>query len=340
MSLINRKERESNIELLRIISILMVVLIHMDGAALGLPNGSPDNLNLRAAWQLSVQSALCIGVNCFTLISGYFGIKLRWQSIFSFLFQCVFYAVIIASAACLMKPEKFGIVFWLESWLVLTHTDLWYVPAYFMLMILSPIINGGMKSLTRRQNMVMVSAFVIFNVWAGWLRGGKFNPTGYTSIQLIMVYMIGQLVALYNRPQARISMACGVFYMITTALIFISTLFISNDRAFAYNSPLVLLSSVSFFYIFLGFKLQSRTINYIAKSAFAVYLVHKAPVVWGGFIKPFMTKQWFCLSLAEYSFLMLLISIIIYTTLLVPDYCRRRLGECVWKELKRIIAVP
>lgn len=30
-------ERESNIELLRIVSMLMVVLVHIDGASLGLP---------------------------------------------------------------------------------------------------------------------------------------------------------------------------------------------------------------------------------------------------------------------------------------------------------------
>ncbi|MDE6715465.1 MAG: acyltransferase [Muribaculaceae bacterium] len=330
------KERESNIELLRIVSILMVVLVHMDGAALELPAGNIDDLSIRDAWQLAVQSMVCIGVNCFTLISGYFGIRLRWQSVGSYLFQCVFYAVIIAGAACLMKPDKFGVIYWLESWLVLTHTDLWYVPAYFVLMLLSPIINGGMASLCRRQNVVLVSAFVIFNVWAGWLWGGKFNPTGYTPMQLIMVYMIGRVMAMYRRPSVRESITCGALYIFTSVLIFISAFYLSNDRAFAYNSPLMLLSSVLFFYIFLGIKVQSRTINFIAKSAFAVYLVHKAPVVWGGFIKPFMAKQWLSLSLAEYSALMLIMALLIYVAVIIPDYCQKRLWDAVWNRLKRI----
>ena len=34
--------------------------------------------------------------------------------------------------------------------MVLTHTDLWYVPAYFCLMIISPMLNAGMDALTKR----------------------------------------------------------------------------------------------------------------------------------------------------------------------------------------------
>ena len=75
--------------------MLMVLAVHIDGASLGLPNlrGNISALDSRTACQLIVESLAIVGVNCFTLISGYFGIKLRLKSIVSYLFQCLFYAV-------------------------------------------------------------------------------------------------------------------------------------------------------------------------------------------------------------------------------------------------------
>lgn len=74
------KGRESNLEALRIVSMLMVVLVHIDGASLGLPyiKGEFSALTSRDLWRLIVESFTIIGVNCFTLISGYFGIRLRF----------------------------------------------------------------------------------------------------------------------------------------------------------------------------------------------------------------------------------------------------------------------
>lgn len=74
-------QRLSNMELLRIISMLMVLAVHFDGASLGLPqlSGNVDRMNGRRAWQLATESITIIGVNCFTLLSGYFGIKRQGQ---------------------------------------------------------------------------------------------------------------------------------------------------------------------------------------------------------------------------------------------------------------------
>ena len=79
-------ERESNIELLRIVSMLMVVLVHIDGASLGLPQALTVAATARDVWQLAVEALVIIGVNCFTLISGYFGIRLRVRTALGYLF--------------------------------------------------------------------------------------------------------------------------------------------------------------------------------------------------------------------------------------------------------------
>ena len=87
--------RRSNMELLRIIAMMLVVIVHMCGAALGLPAPKGDIASITSSdwWKLSVESISIIGVNIFVLISGYFGINTRWQTFWRFSLQCLFYSV-------------------------------------------------------------------------------------------------------------------------------------------------------------------------------------------------------------------------------------------------------
>lgn len=316
-------------ELLRIISMLMVLVVHADGAALGLPQHPSLAGGARDLWRLGVEATVIIGVNCFTLISGYFGIRLRVRTLLAYLFQCLFYTVAIATFAWIYNPAKYSSVHWFESWLVLTHTDLWYVPAYFLLMLLSPVINSGMAQLSRRQNLIIIILLVAFSLWGGWMWSGQFNPTGYTIMQLVMIYMIGRLISLYPLPSSRKCLIWIVLYLLSLTGVLFSAFLLPTAKAFAYNSPAVLIMSVSFFYCFLRIRLKSSLVNYLAKSAFAVYLVHKAPVIWGDFLKPFLIKEWQDLSLTEYSALVLVGAIAIYLIVIVPDIIRRKLSDAL-----------
>lgn len=179
--------------------MLMVLAVHVDGASLGLPEPMGDiaSLTARDVWRIVVEAIAIIGVNCFTMISGYFGIRLRRRGVLSFLFQCVFYSVGIYTAVAITFPGQFSWQGWLESWMVLTHTDLWYVPAYFGLMLLSPVLNAGLDALPRRTFAVVLALFIGFNLWCGWWWHGTFNPTGYTLVQLVMVYMIARYIRLH-----------------------------------------------------------------------------------------------------------------------------------------------
>lgn len=327
------KGRESNLEALRIVSMLMVVLVHIDGASLGLPNikGDFSALTSRDLWRLIVESFTIIGVNCFTLISGYFGIRLRFKSVAGFLFQCIFYSVVIASLAPPLLGIEFSRIKWLESWLVLSHTDLWYVPAYFCLMVLSPMLNAGVEMLTRKQFAWVLGIFIVFNIWSGWWWGGAFNPTGYTVIQLILMYLIGRWINSSERNDGKGRIGAVSVYLLSVALIFVSSLWLEPVKAFAYNSPFVILASVSFFILFLTFRFQSRAVNYMARSAFAVYLIHKAPELWGNLIRPQVCNYWNDLSLSMFTLTAIAGTFIIYIIAMIIDPFRRFLQNKIIK---------
>ena len=77
------KERDSNIELLRIICMLFILIHHFIIHSL-----VPDlfvrdgNINAYRVACIIVNGVVYVGVNCFILISGYYGIKFKLRSLF------------------------------------------------------------------------------------------------------------------------------------------------------------------------------------------------------------------------------------------------------------------
>lgn len=320
--------RQSNIELLRIVSMLMIVLVHIDGASLGLPQieGDFSQLSSRSAWQIGVESLTIIGVNCFTLISGYFSIRLRWRSAAAYLLQCAFYSVGIYILLCLTGRATITPSQLLESAMVLTHTDLWYVPAYFMLMLLAPLINAGFDRLSRRHALYLTLALTAYNVWGGWLWHGGFNPTGYTVMQLVMVYCIGRCLALFRstlidhfrRPAI---MWMGIYLLFTAGTSAFACY--NPPMAYAYNQPMVIGAAIAFFLCFASLNIQSNLINTAARSSFAVYLIHKSPAIWGGVMRPTVITLWTTLSLWEFTAAAILLTLAIYLLAMIIDPLRR-----------------
>lgn len=324
------RNRYSNIELLRIVSMMMVLLVHIDGASLRLPfiDGNLSALNDRNIWKLGVESFAIIGVNCFTLISGYFGINISWRKICAYIFQVIFYSVGIATIAYCVNPARYDAVYWAESWLIFTHTDLWYVPAYFMLMLLAPILNFVTDKFPLRSVTRFIVILSSLNLVFGWLLNMSFNPTGYTVWQLVWVYMIGRWIRRFFDMSViggkRLEMVC--VYLVSLAGIFVGSLFLPKFKGFAYNSPMVVLSTVSFFMIFAGLRFRSPVVNKIALSSFSVYLIHKNPFVWATLIKPTVTSLWRSMSLWEFTFAAVVIAILIYGISVMVDPIRRKLS--------------
>lgn len=331
-----RLTRSSNLEALRIVSMLMVLTVHVDGASLGLPGpvGDFSQLTDRGLWRVIVESFAIIGVNCFTLISGYFGIRLRLGGAVRFLGTVMLYSCGVYLVYCCVYPWQFSWTGVADSLRVITRTDLWYVPAYFALMILAPAINGLMERIPSAMLPMVVMAVVCANITAGWGMGMEFNPTGYTPMQLVMMYMIGRWMRMsvfadidYWRraDRIRIMFPALLMYLLTAGGVAYSSLILESSMAFAYNSPLVIAESVAFFIVFVMMSFRSRQVNLLASGAFAVYLIHKSPQVWVGWMKPTVITLWNALSLTQFSIVAIFLVAGIYVSCATIDVIRCRL---------------
>ena len=80
--------RNSNLELLRIVAMLMVTMLHFNACANVDLMSFPDGMLCQYKWAFMIESFCIVAVNCFVLMSGYFGIKLKGRSVLKLYLQC------------------------------------------------------------------------------------------------------------------------------------------------------------------------------------------------------------------------------------------------------------
>ena len=97
-------------------------------------------------------------------------------------------------------------------------------------------------------------------------------------------------------------------------------------KAYAYNSPAVVVASVACFGIFRNMNFTSRIINIVASGTFAVYLVHKNPAIWGGGLKPLVRSVAGTHSGIEFFLICAAIAMLFFIIPVVIDLMRVRLG--------------
>ena len=107
-----QRTRQANMELLRIVAMLMVVVLHYLIKGGATPSLVEDTgiINL-ITWYLS---ALCIAaVNVYVLISGYFLLEAKWKvsRLISLWFQMMFYSIGVP-LLLLPKPDKSPELLW------------------------------------------------------------------------------------------------------------------------------------------------------------------------------------------------------------------------------------
>ena len=99
------RKRCYGIDLLRMISMFMVIVLHLCGHGGVLSAFQTSSKRFWFAWLLEI-SAYC-AVNCYALISGYVGVdsKYRYSRIFLLWLQVIFYTVSITVLFSGLHPE-------------------------------------------------------------------------------------------------------------------------------------------------------------------------------------------------------------------------------------------
>ena len=241
------QERSSNIELLRILSMFLVLMIHYIPSRTLPTHDTLAHDTLGTLFDLELRSISFVCVNCFILISGYFGIRWKLKSFSNLLFQILFWAIICPVIG---------------------------------LYILAPMINRFIEKSTHRELGIFILAFYLFSTLFGYLgKAYDFNK-GMSIISLVGLYLIG---AYLRRKQDGIFdlskyVYLGVYLVTGFIMVAIAALILKagfSITPYSYLNPLIVLESIALFLFFKKLNIGSiKWINYIAVSSFAVYLIH------------------------------------------------------------------
>lgn len=217
---------------------------------------------------------LCIAVNLFVLISGYWSIRLTVKNVLNLYFLCLFYNLL---AFVVLSYTESNSIKDLVKCFFITKTDNWFFPTYFWLMFFAPICNFCIQSMEINKLRIVVGLLVFLNVFSGYFAGFNANANGYTVQHLILIYMIGGYI---QRDVIELKSKICIFGYVLIAVInallcffFVKYTHLNGMYFFGYNNPLVIVESVLVFLFFKNIQFQSKSVNSLAKTVVAVLLI-------------------------------------------------------------------
>ncbi len=284
--------RQSNIELLRIISMFFVLIVHACFQSTGVPNNIDfHNNEIKTVFEIIFEFIAIPAVNVFILISGYFGIKCKFKSVLNIIYIIFFLRLVLTM--CFINPKEAN----METILLLIpgYKD-WFTSTYMLLLIISPVLNTYVYNVSNSNKV----RYLIYYLCVGWITGWGLSvwteyQDGYGILHFIMLYILGTIIRYYvdskkinnyNNLNLLISIGLVLCIVINVSLC-IASIVISNGtmsetiirRLMAYNSPIVILMACLILIMFVRISLKSKAINYIAKSSFSVYIIHQFPLI-------------------------------------------------------------
>lgn len=286
--------RQSNIELLRIIAMLLVLIVHTDFFSIGIINSHSEVTDqpLQSFVRIEIEGLALICVNLFVIISGYFGIRPKLKNVLNLVFQIVFWRTVIGIAAYGTGHASLGAI--IMTFIPGSYPGDWFVPCYLLLLLIAPALNAYIEKNDKTTLLRFLITFYILQTIFGWLLHFWPYNNGYSLISFIGLYVLGRYINLHLSDGIRraITPTRGISGYLLLSTIAATTVFaflriVDHDHlddlcmvAFMrYSSPVNVICTVLMLLAFTRMSFSSRFINHLAKSAFVVYIIHLNPFV-------------------------------------------------------------
>ncbi|MBR6401872.1 MAG: acyltransferase [Eubacterium sp.] len=301
----SRDNRQSNIELLRIVTALGVIVLHYNNPNIGggfrFVEGTPNKLVLAF-----FQAAFICAVNLFILISGYFMRHSQKRDLLKPL-ELVIQLLVFESLFLLIKeiPNSEPLTF--ERAVSYYIPSYWFVFVYISIYLISPYLNIMWDKLGVRDRQILLSILLcIFSVYpiimdmVAYLSKVKMSGTstigldgaqsGYTIVNFVLMYLIGLYMRDKDELELRLTGENNPKSSKTALLLFLNilvvliwsildlTVFNRNTAlipAWCYQNPFVITEAILFFRLFKNMKIKNnKVINSLAAASFPSYLIH------------------------------------------------------------------
>lgn len=269
------KQRQLNIELMRIFSMMLILIWHISGKLLPL---LPEGVNLISTPLNYINLFITFHVDLFVLITGYFGIHHRWSSLVKTILLCLFYASLLSLISLLGGIE----INW-KDFLPFSTSPWWFMKNYLLLLLIAPLLERYMSDCKRRDFYAMLAIAAFVSVYMGWfMHVPLYDNHGYDIFNFILLYIIGHWLKIEDGfaavmesdakiPLAVFILCCALRYKVQP---------ITGVDWWDYSSPLNIIMAICVFCIFHKIRVpekMGRLVMFFSSSAISVYLATDFP---------------------------------------------------------------
>lgn len=287
-------QRNQSLDVLRVVMMLFIVTHHCIVSGLGLN----DLMNQVGAFVLDsktiilqmMNSFVVIAVNVYFLISGYFGIKLKFEKIIRLYVQIAFYAItiyILLSVLGIVKLSFGGII----RYSIVSCEMYWYMIVYFALMIISPALNK-LADAWSDDTGAFLGFLMLLSVLIcgyGFVTENRYIGTnqGYSLLNAAYLYLWGRFIKkrgkIFSKPSTHF-LEYGICGFLNGGVLILCVIGknIAAWKLYSYNNPVLVLESLCVFCAFINIKGEGKVFRCISKLSpytLGVYLIHSMPLL-------------------------------------------------------------
>lgn len=292
------KERNSNFELLRIVSMFCIVFYHL--LIHGLYN---DGYISSDIIQTPIVNTICraimiftlFHVNSFVMVTGYFQCegKFKKKKIIDLAIQTLFYTFLLFIVFNIYGVFDFSTGDVIKEFVPFGIYSYWFVRHYIVLYLLSPFINILIDNLDKKKHLkLLIICFITFSLLPYLTNGLFVENSGYNFFNFVFIYLIGAYFKKYpinikNKFKFRLSMI-GIFliaFILNVCSYFIFTDYEINNGVInllrnnisnyctCYSNPLIIIQTIAYFLFFYSLDIKNKFINFVSSLTFGIYLI-------------------------------------------------------------------
>ena len=295
----NRAERESNLELLRIVSMIFIIIYHI------ILHGNYMDRSLGACklLLLLIESFTIVHVNSYVLLTGYFqsSSRLRATKVMALNNSAWFYRVVFMFLFMFLGLAKPNSIVIFQNVLPIDYDTYWFLNAYIALYLFSPILNRLINSCNKKQlKAIIFGLFLMISIIPTITIDTWLNTwSGHSLITFILLYLIGAYLRKFPIEKELLFKSWSsekqsfLFCFLYFSFAFISFLLVVlgqdmhqlgrftsyigrviENFHISYTSPIVIIEAIFYLLFFRTIRIKSKFINKISASCFGVYLIH------------------------------------------------------------------
>lgn len=280
------KQRNSNLELYRIIVMMLIVAHHSVYHSGVMEDMAQNSLNMKSVFYYILGMWGRTGIDCFVLITGYFMCKshITVQKYLKLFLEVIFYNVMIYAIFMFFGKLNFSVTGLFFSVFPFQEIDGLFVPCFLLFYLFIPylsILVSHIDKLMHARLVLLCLAIYSLTITLPHFQVAMNHITWYCVLFFIASYIrnYGLLPSISNQKWGGITLLCVILSILSVlCVVYFDARLGKQTPPFKYVSPsgiCAVLTSVSSFMYFKDLKMRnSRFVNRVAASTFGVLLIH------------------------------------------------------------------